>query len=377
MNGRLGARAIAAWWVLSGVCGCSPSASQSAPPANAPTAASSRPGAAQPANVPEVKVSPRSVQLDGSEVGTAPAARLRRIDALFEALKARPPADSPNPSYLLRTEGALDSAQVKSAIQTAAFAGWPAASLDLGQGSVLLQALASPGPQHSVGMLFPPRVSVLIVRRDSVELWRVPSETNDELSKPVPVSPPIMTASHRAKGIERALPGMFDAQCQSKDDCPTGILLLENAAPFDLVQTALRAWLQRATTFGTQTPWLELRIQEPTPSGQPLAIRVGKSNAGARLPPEVIQRVMRAAYEQFQHCYEQGLGRNAQLTGRVVLRFVIALDGHVSQANATEATTMPDQAVVSCIANSLDGLVFPQPEGGIVTVVYPIELSPG
>ena len=97
----------------------------------------------------------------------------------------------------------------------------------------------------------------------------------------------------------------------------------------------------------------------------------------ARIPPEAIQRVMRAAYDQFRHCYEPGLGRNAQLTGRVVLRFVIALDGHVSKANATDATTMPDQVVVSCIADSLHGLVFPQPEGGIVTVVYPIELSPG
>jgi hypothetical protein len=41
------------------------------------------------------------------------------------------------------------------------------------------------------------------------------------------------------------------------------------------------------------------------------------------------------------------------------------------------ATTVPDSGVVSCVVSAFYGLSFPQPEGGIVTVVYPIMLSPG
>ena len=38
---------------------------------------------------------------------------------------------------------------------------------------------------------------------------------------------------------------------------------------------------------------------------------------------------------------------------------------------------LPDNGVVSCVVRAFYGLSFPQPEGGIVTVVYPIMLSPG
>jgi len=38
---------------------------------------------------------------------------------------------------------------------------------------------------------------------------------------------------------------------------------------------------------------------------------------------------------------------------------------------------IPDGGVVSCVVRAFYGLNFPQPEGGIVTVVYPIMLSPG
>jgi hypothetical protein len=38
---------------------------------------------------------------------------------------------------------------------------------------------------------------------------------------------------------------------------------------------------------------------------------------------------------------------------------------------------MPDAAVVQCVVRAYYGLSFPQPEGGIVTVVYPIMFSPG
>jgi hypothetical protein len=75
-------------------------------------------------------------------------------------------------------------------------------------------------------------------------------------------------------------------------------------------------------------------------------------------------------------CYERGLGRNPNLEGRVAARFVIGRDGSFSNVS-NGGSDLPDSGVVSCIVSAFYGLSFPPPEGGIVTVVYPIALSPG
>ena len=79
---------------------------------------------------------------------------------------------------------------------------------------------------------------------------------------------------------------------------------------------------------------------------------------------------------RFRMCYEQGLGRNPNLQGRVSARFVIGRDGSVSNVG-NGGSDLPDSGVVSCVLSAFYGLSFPQPEGGIVTVVYPIMLEPG
>ncbi|MFO7179921.1 MAG: AgmX/PglI C-terminal domain-containing protein [Pseudomonadota bacterium] len=105
-------------------------------------------------------------------------------------------------------------------------------------------------------------------------------------------------------------------------------------------------------------------------------VRMGATTVSGRLPPEVIQRIVRQNFGRFRMCYEQGLGRNPNLQGRVSARFVIGRDGSVSNVS-NGGSDLPDSAVVSCVLSAFYGLSFPQPEGGIVTVVYPIMLSPG
>jgi pSer/pThr/pTyr-binding forkhead associated (FHA) protein len=105
-------------------------------------------------------------------------------------------------------------------------------------------------------------------------------------------------------------------------------------------------------------------------------VRMGATTVSGRLPPEVIQRIVRQNYGRFRMCYEQGLGRNPNLEGRVSARFVIGRDGAVSNAS-NGGSDLPDSGVVACVVSAFYGLSFPQPEGGIVTVVYPIMLSPG
>ncbi len=104
-------------------------------------------------------------------------------------------------------------------------------------------------------------------------------------------------------------------------------------------------------------------------------VRMGATSVNGRLPAEVIRRIVRQNFGRFRMCYEQGLGRNPNLEGRVGVRFVIGRDGAVSNVG-NGGSDIPDSAVVSCVVNAFYGLSFPQPEGGIVTVTYPIMFSP-
>jgi hypothetical protein len=106
------------------------------------------------------------------------------------------------------------------------------------------------------------------------------------------------------------------------------------------------------------------------------SVRPGAAAVNGRLPPEVIQRIVRQSHGRFRLCYENGLGRNPALEGRIVVRFVIERDGSVSNVK-TAGSDLPDPQVVACVARVFEGMSFPQPEGGIVTVSYPLVFSPG
>jgi hypothetical protein len=93
-----------------------------------------------------------------------------------------------------------------------------------------------------------------------------------------------------------------------------------------------------------------------------------------RLPPEAVQRIVRQNFGRFRACYETGLIKNPALQGSVRTRFVIGRDGAVSSVQ-DGGSDLPDPGVVSCVVRAFYGLSFPQPEGGIVTVTYPISFT--
>ena len=86
-------------------------------------------------------------------------------------------------------------------------------------------------------------------------------------------------------------------------------------------------------------------------------MRVG-AEVNGRLPPEVIQRIVRQNYGRFRLCYENGLRNNPNLQGRVGVRFVIGRDGAVSNVS-NGGSDMPDAAVVQCVVRAYYGLSFP------------------
>src|SRR5690349_4337589 len=97
-----------------------------------------------------------------------------------------------------------------------------------------------------------------------------------------------------------------------------------------------------------------------------LDCRRPQSPAGSgegRLPPEMIQRLVRQRYRTFRKCYEDGLGRDPNLQGKVEVRFVIDLDGRVKTVEPTPKTDMADTVVTECILAEYKTIRFPRPEG--------------
>ena len=88
----------------------------------------------------------------------------------------------------------------------------------------------------------------------------------------------------------------------------------------------------------------------------------------------MIQRILRQHFGQFRRCYEAALSGNPTLAGDVVAKFVIDRAGAVPVA-ADGGSTLPDKTVVACVVAAIGKLTFPQPEGGMVTVIYPIRFT--
>lgn len=108
---------------------------------------------------------------------------------------------------------------------------------------------------------------------------------------------------------------------------------------------------------------------------QPSVRPEGTTQVSGRLPASTIQRIVRQNFGRFRMCYQDALAKNPNLEGRVAVRFVIGREGAVSSAQ-NGGSSLPDSGVVSCVTRAFYGLSFPKPEGGIVTVVYPIAFHP-
>jgi hypothetical protein len=111
------------------------------------------------------------------------------------------------------------------------------------------------------------------------------------------------------------------------------------------------------------------------PTRGPQLRAAGKTEVNGHIPAEVIQRVVRNNFGRFRSCYMNGLRDNPNLEGRVVTRFTVDRQGMVSSAQ-DGGSSLPNSQVVSCVIKAFYGLSFPEHEGGIVTVVYPLALQP-
>ncbi len=96
------------------------------------------------------------------------------------------------------------------------------------------------------------------------------------------------------------------------------------------------------------------------------------------LDKSIIDRVVKSHLRQIRFCYEKELSKDPKLSGKILVKFVIAATGSVSSAT-TNMSTMKNPIVEECVNKKFLRMKFPSPEGGgVVIVKYPFVFnSPG
>ena len=95
------------------------------------------------------------------------------------------------------------------------------------------------------------------------------------------------------------------------------------------------------------------------------------------LDKSLIDAVIKRNMNQIRYCYQRELPKYPELSGKIVVKFVVAKDGTVSSAT-TKTSTMNNKAVEACLNSRFLRFKFPEPKGGgIVIVSYPFVFRPG
>jgi outer membrane biosynthesis protein TonB len=100
---------------------------------------------------------------------------------------------------------------------------------------------------------------------------------------------------------------------------------------------------------------------------------VVKSEAPAvdgELDPAMVAKEVRTRLGAIKACYERGLKRNPNLSGKIVIHWTITQAGTVSGVDV-EQDTLGDAEVASCIKSLIARWRFPAPSGGSVEVSFP------
>jgi hypothetical protein len=110
---------------------------------------------------------------------------------------------------------------------------------------------------------------------------------------------------------------------------------------------------------------------------------LGLDDAGnPKVDPEYIRkRVREDLFPLALDCYGEALKRDPKLAGKLVVYFRVIGDkkvgGVVDDTRLEEGTTIADPEMQTCVRESMMSVSFDAPpEGGGLTVVYPIEFSP-
>jgi hypothetical protein len=106
--------------------------------------------------------------------------------------------------------------------------------------------------------------------------------------------------------------------------------------------------------------------------GQPTTQVTGTAT-GDGLDKAIIRRYIKRNIQKIQYCYEKQLLADPKLAGTVTTKFVIAETGKVTKSEADGV----HKETASCVARVIEGIEFPKPKGGPVSVTYPFTFRQG
>ena len=116
----------------------------------------------------------------------------------------------------------------------------------------------------------------------------------------------------------------------------------------------------------------------PAPAEPPPPAAPAEPPASSREPAaagsidiEEVQQVIRANMGRIKVCYREGLRENPDLRGEVKVLFTIGLDGRVVSMSIA-SSTLNNRNVENCILLRFSRMQFPRPQGGPVTIKYPL-----
>ena len=106
------------------------------------------------------------------------------------------------------------------------------------------------------------------------------------------------------------------------------------------------------------------------PKERKVTVSPGRAAVKGQLSKELIDREVRRHRAQLKFCYNKQLTRHPNLSGKVTLHWIIAMDGSVKGAKV-RSSSLGNKDAESCMVRALQGWRFPKPRGGVVTVDYP------
>lgn len=113
----------------------------------------------------------------------------------------------------------------------------------------------------------------------------------------------------------------------------------------------------------------------PLPDGIRRDAPVGSAESeGGKLDETAAARALDGRLAAMTSCYEQGLGRDPKLWGRVAI--LMDVDGQGRVLSAAEIDShFPDKVVLACAFEALRGTSLPPPVGGPARVVWAVKLG--
>jgi hypothetical protein len=333
-------------------------------------------------DVPIISVTGDKIRCQGAVVGDAAAivtvGRPQRVDGLWDSLKhARESWQSSHAGAsfpgiaLFAFDRRVPALVFKSVFQTAAFAGYPNAEFAVRTtaGKVARFDVDAIVPSPTASSTAPEGDRLLVaVRISTYELvWR----KNGTVVSTIDVA----SATDLPDAVRKEFTTYSAHQTSADPVIDQAVLFVSDdvdyaglVAVIDAIDGTTRDFAAGDKSEPRPALNVTLGIAKDLPTGDPF------TSAG-RIKPELIKQAVQQNAGRFRACYEKGRARNNALAGTARIHFVIQRDGTVTDV-ADDASTLPDPDVVSCIMHVFAKVTFAKPEGGIVTVTYPLAFKP-